>query len=255
MKNKGFTLIELLTVTVIIVILSGIIIVGMNSWKKQGNEGALVAFEQSLKVKLGESLLSNYNFNEGEGVYSYDSGRFGNTATIENAVMWTDEECASNKCLSFDGVSNFINSTDLNERRFKTFCIWLKTEQENISIITKRNLGTVNNGDFDFYLINKKPAIKLYSDASSYDTLIASALNPKEVEVNDNEWHYVCGTNKENKLRIYIDGEMRGEVSSIASSFGGNNHEINIGRGYNSGWQYGNLLVDNFSIFTNSINF
>ena len=261
--KKGFTLIELLTVITVIIIVSGIMVFQLTDWRDYAVDQSIIAFEEELKSKMSLSVLSEWKMDEAESsVYLFDSGRQGNTASINNAAWAGQSNCIENDCLSFvTASSSYVDATDVQERTFKTFCAWVRTTSENVTnFITKTDNGTQTAGDFNFYLSAKKPGISAYyyDGAVKSINILAYSSTPAEVEINDDGWHYVCGSIDSGEVSIYLDGEFRGSnacSACTAENFGGNDHHIYFGRGYSSGWVYNTFYLDDVVLYEDSLDF
>lgn len=254
-KEKAFTLIEILATITIIVLLSGIIVYGINSYKEDAQLKGVIAFSQEIYAKLGEGLVARWDFNENASDTSiYDSGRFGHTIT-PTSITKQESGCIENSCLEFlDASNSFITGSNLNNKEFNSFCLWLKTEETDIDyIMTKRNGLTEQDGDFDLYLSSKKPGIRIYSGDGSSVSLLASATTLSDVEIDDGDWHLICASIKEGPIiSIYVDGKQSGWSNCIANSFGGGSHPIYFG-GYDSSSANADIWIDSVMLFEGSI--
>jgi prepilin-type N-terminal cleavage/methylation domain-containing protein len=247
-KNRAFTLIEILATISIIVLLSSIVVIGINDYKEDAQLKEVIAFSQELDSRLGDSLVAYWNFDEDSSDASvYDHGRFGYTLTPTNTTRQATG-CLSGSCLQFIDASNsYIAGSSLGNKTFKSFCLWIKTTDTAADyILTKRSSATEQDGGLDLYLSSGYPGIRAYSA----DGVSVAALS--NVAINDNDWHLVCASISDTPtLNIYVDGQRTGSISSVADNFGGT-HNIYFG-GYDATTANADFWIDNLMIFEDSI--
>ncbi|OJI06564.1 hypothetical protein BK004_02895 [bacterium CG10_46_32] len=155
----------------------------------------------------------------------------GNNGTITGATYTTDRNEQSNKAMSFNGSSSYINYGDtIFDTNNTTFSIsaWIKTADTQGGIVSK---GDGGSGDMEFYF-------SVGRDGSSNGLLAfvtGNALgncgcdNLVGGAVNDNVWHHVVATKNGASKTIYIDG-VYSNSSSAASSLLANNINLYVGR-------------------------
>ena len=115
--KQAFTLIELLVVIAIIGILSGLIVVAMGGMTQKASIAKSQIFSNSLKNSLMLNLVSEWKFDESttaiNGTTIQDSWSSGYNGTLSSigdpAVNKVSTDCVSGKCLSFDGVDDYVD--------------------------------------------------------------------------------------------------------------------------------------------------
>jgi hypothetical protein len=62
-------------------------------------------------TRTEEGLVGYWHFDEGTSTIAYDVSGYGNNGTLANGPTWQpDASCKSGKCLSFDGLNDYINA-------------------------------------------------------------------------------------------------------------------------------------------------
>jgi type II secretory pathway pseudopilin PulG len=201
-KNKlnklklAFTLIELLVIIAIIGVLSGLIIVSMNTTKDSATLAKSKIFADSLANALIVNTISQWEFDDivgtvnsplANGTAVPDSWGGNNGETENSPILKSGNDCVTGKCLNFTGL-NYVdcgNNPDYNLANTNhTISLWFKTV-DNIGFLISRYNGALPP-------IGSGYAIYLYSDKIAFDagSNVGGPWNLSDDIVNDNKWHF-----------------------------------------------------------------
>ena len=128
-----------------------------------------------------------------------------------------------NYSLSFDGVDDYVDV--VNDDNFKietqlTLSAWFKTSQ----LINQRIVSNTSCGNKFFLMVDQGGGVddqchlKFNINCSSYPMCYDSTLGGEvcsNIELNDNDWHYLVGTWDGNVMRMYLDGVLLDEISGV----------------------------------------
>jgi len=133
-----------------------------------------------------------------------------------------EDEC--NFALSFDGVDDYISINDSYELNpnFYTIAAWIKHDSPstNYSGIVAKQPG----GDSG-YLLQLTSGYAIQTVVSSGNTYIYVNSG---LQLNANEYYYVVSTFNGYALKLYINGNLHGEINYIGSNIP-NNVDLTIG--------------------------
>lgn len=151
--KTAFTLIELLVVIAIVGILSGLIIVGMNSSVQSATIAKAQVFSASLRDSLLMNLVSEWKFDGPTAAESLatnsdvlDTWSGNNNCSVvagHQPTVKSGSNCVYGNCLSFDGSTSYVNcgsGSSLNMTNAMTLEAWVKPTtltQTNPEIICK----------------------------------------------------------------------------------------------------------------------
>ena len=194
---------------------------------------------------LDTGLVAFYPFN---GNANDESGN-GNNGTAHGAILTTDRFGNENSAYNFDGIDDFIETSDLDPWYDFTVTGWFKTNENNkyMRIIDKDGgyyidhwSVTVNTNGMVFtgYKQGSNASTDLWSD---------------EI-LNDNQWHFFVSKQVNNEYFFYIDGKL--DTSAFVPSFTFNN-DVKIYVGYSASNQavvnYYKGAIDDIRIFHRSL--
>jgi prepilin-type N-terminal cleavage/methylation domain-containing protein len=239
-RQNSFTLIELLVVIAIVGILAGVISVYMSGATDSANLAKAKVFANSMRDSMGQSIISEWNFDElttaTNGASIRDSWG-GNTATLasndSNDKLKTESECVYGKCLIFDGSGDNINCgtyTSLSPAdKNLTFSLWVNPTEikSNIwyNLISKgwssngAYLVTTYNNDTRFYMKN--------SDGTSYTVSYANSFYA-------GKWHYIVASYDDSTkvLRVYVNGKKAASNTTASGTLMSFSSNIVLGNNF-----------------------
>jgi hypothetical protein len=193
--------------------------------------------------------ISHWTFDEGTGTTAHDLGEGLNHGTITGATWKNESECKSGKCLSFDGVNDFVEKDIRLVSGYPfTMSAWFRssdsTTDENhmIFTMTDKDVADIQYG-IGVDDSEHKARIMARNSSSTYEGL-------SEVTVNDDQWHHLIGVfNSDTDRKLYLDGNL--EATLIDSvSLNPSVDRFSIGRwGDSTADSYFEGLVDDVKIF------
>lgn len=220
--NPAFTLIELLVVIAIIGILSGLIVISLGGITDKANIAKAQVFSNSLRSSLMQSLVLEWKF-DGNGVadgspataeYVQDAWSKTPGTIVGSPLVKTGSNCIKGSCLSFDGLSDYINvgTVTLDLRNGYTIEAW--ANYRTISgygrgIITRRDsddLGWVifsyrNSTSTNDYILN-------YVEYTNSSNLTASTTPGAYLQTN--QWYHLTLTVAADGIsKYYVNGILK----------------------------------------------
>ena len=185
-----------------------------------------LGIKSSTRPNLSSKLVAYYKFNEGSGTTIYNgsigSSLNGTLGTGSSAPAWTNNG-KFNKALIFNGTTskidlpNDIVSVSNIRTNGITYSAWIKTS--NNSQIQRIVGQQISNGYSDYSSgglgINSSGKAQMisYDDSGSYKYMESTTT------LQNNIWYHIVGTynSSDQKMRIYINGELEGNPISIVT--------------------------------------
>ena len=215
-KNKSFTLIELLVVIVIIGILAGVIMISTSSSIDKANVARLKVFSDSLRNSLINNLVSEWKF---EGITAAEQtvtssdlqdkwGGNNSNIIIHGAPKVKDkEDCASQKCLSFSGTSDYVTcgngGANLNVHSGDSMTVeaWV-----NLNVLGRLQTITSKWTPWIFFITSDNRQC-FYIKSNGADVSIAA-----NTTLSAKKWHHVVVVYTKSNLTatFYLDGKLDG---------------------------------------------
>ncbi len=207
-------------------------------------------FHQSHQLKSGSvavclqvdpaSIVGMWLLDEGSGDVAKDTSGNGNDGNIDNAE-WTDDG-RFGKALEFDGGAHVAipaNATTDDIMDGFTYLLWVKPlgppPNPNTRVMER-----------DWH----NPTIQISSAGDFYvSTVVAGGLDNNRITGGAwemGEWSFVAFTYDGDKLALYVDGELIGEVA-VGKPDATNNADggaIWLGSWKDPGWSYTGLIDD-----------
>ncbi len=172
-----------------------------------------------------KDYATEFTINSREGIVKDYSGN-GNYATLESnsTPKWVDEAKVGNGAYEFDGITTYIDIPDdivpVSEIRKKgiTYVAWIKPyaigEQRIVGQQISTGYSDYSSGGLGITTIGK-PQMIAYSDANpaAYINVVGTTV------LEEDNWYYLVGTfdSSDNKLRIYVNGELEGTPGSVGT--------------------------------------
>ncbi len=156
--------------------------------------------------------VAHWKFDEGYGTTVNSSTPTNYPGTLTNGPAWqTEDMCPSGKCLSFDGVDDWVNIGPINIQTTQTITMsaWINVkEHKSWNSVIRSNWG----GDGGWSLIVNaygRLTAGVWSDGIGYAALSS------DYSVKTNTWHYVAGVYDGQSLSAYLDGKLVDNISLI----------------------------------------
>lgn len=157
-------------------------------------------------------LVGHWTFDEGAGLVAADSSGNGRTGTLlaasgGSAPTWTNDGISGN-ALSFDGtgyvdLTNTASAFNFGVSGF-TVAAWARYSTlipADSSIASKHDAGNGNG-----FLLTARTAGTAWFYSNGNDTTgVLSTMT-----YDDNQWHFLVGTNDGTTGRLYVDGQYIG---------------------------------------------
>lgn len=222
-KEKSFTLIELLVAISIIALLTGIILVNLQSSREKARIAKGLHLSGQIQHALGAYAVGEWNFNTIEaGNKVRDISGNGNDGTVNGATLTSSLPGLVN-ALSFDGDDfvDCVNNASLNITGAITIEAWIKK-----SIVDYRGDITAKlTGGYNFLIHNASAQYRLYLQARDSGGInwIAAYSNPNAI--TDTNWHHVVVSYQRPTAKFYVDGKDWGsyirdsDVQSTSGNF------------------------------------
>lgn len=217
--------------------------------------GMTICLVSALPAPAGiqlEHLVGAWLFDDGKGDVVTDASGNGHDGEIIGP-SWVDEG-PFNSALEFHGAEDVVNvehSDDLSLQMF-TLMAWVKTSGSGQAIIHKQPSSDMRN-----YILN------IYSTTflrASFSSAGVRSDCDGTTAVNDDQWHHVAATYDQETLKVYVDGELDGEISSPNKVLENNQEPLRIGHaGGTGGYRYVGLMdevaIYNIALSENEIRF
>jgi prepilin-type N-terminal cleavage/methylation domain-containing protein len=267
--KQAFTLIELLVVIAIIGILSGLIVVSMGGVTQKANIAKAQVFSNSLRNSLMTSVVGEWKFDELttaiNGTVIQDSWGNVNPGTLNTgadpAVNKLSTDCVSGKCLTFDGIDDYVNcgtNSSLNFGNGTTDSPFTLSGWFKLSDMTTRGLMGKYAGGYQYLLwISGGDMLSFNLYDSSTSGFIGRYYYPS-ITSYENQWIYLVATYDgsaiSSGIKIYLNGARGDNTNSISGTYTamevtGTNFRI----GTYGGGTYLSGLADDVRIYNSAI--
>ncbi|WP_372846073.1 LamG domain-containing protein [Pontiella sp.] len=194
-----------------------------------------------------EGLVAYYPF-DGDAADATGNGHDG---TVSGATLTSDREGVFDSAYEFDGVDDYIemdNSLGTEATPF-TVAAWMcSTNTGYQMVVSKKPSGEWNNGQWQ--LVASSYTGFWYAD--QYGNSNVTKVDA-DVDLHDGKWHHLCGMIDADGARLYIDGELAAEDTSV-NLVSHDDAAIHVGdRAYSSGRQYFDGKVDDVRIYNRAL--
>jgi hypothetical protein len=178
-----------------------------------------------------------WSFDEGYGITAYDGSGKGNDGTITGATWASEDQCVVGKCLSFDGVDDYVqtqsnNSLNFGGDDFSAFT-WVKFNKDASNQYFLNGMGGVG-GRWHVYISSSNKMNVFLEDIEGNYSSIGS------LDYDINKWYYFGFVRDETigKVLVYRDGKLLASVNDSTGTMG--TDTIGIGT-YGTHWFKGYL--------------
>jgi len=200
----------------------------------------------TVAADIDPALMGWWEFEEGAGIVTYDSSGNGNTGTLRGEPSWVSGK-AGDYALDFDGLAGdgFIDSVHLSpitalEGSIVTVAGWIYANDfETYNTVLAQYNGSYDG--YSLYTFNNQPSF--YIGGGSY----LEAVSPESI--NTGHWYHLAGTNDGISLKIYVDGLLKAEVSSVGCS--GVTYDAYIG--CDSSYAFFNGIIDDVRVYNRAL--
>ena len=178
--------------------------------------------------EVGGGPIAYWKFDEGGGTTIYDSTTNQNNGVLSGGTLptWTSEDqCISEKCLSFPGANSNIAIIDNNLLKPSQITIsgWVKINQSKNQYIINKGDGSGTGAGYNVYIYsNNRLAFWFYNGAGN---LILIDTGANSIQLNN--WYFFEATYDGINSKIYLNGVLK-NTSSNTSGFTEKNTSLNI---------------------------
>ncbi|MEK7626867.1 MAG: LamG-like jellyroll fold domain-containing protein [Patescibacteria group bacterium] len=156
--------------------------------------------------RFDTGLVGYWHFDEGTATTTYDASGYGNIGTLTNGPTWqTGTSCKAGGCLSFDGISNYVNSGNNVSDSIEgggTISMWIYPNV--LGGLISRSVGSNWLDEriaLNFYNTSGKIDLTL-SNGSGYWRHIGNSV------ISTGVWIYVVVTWDGSNVKHYLNGVL-----------------------------------------------
>ena len=202
-KQKAFTVIELLVVIAIIGLLSSIVLVSIKGARKKARIASLLQFSASIKNAIGDRIVGEWRFEEGDGNSVADtSGNDNNGTWNEVGDHWEPNDISQlGTAGKFDGddyvkISSSSSLDTLNGSEGITLEVWVYSSSlDSVKRIAYRY------PNFSLSTFGKKARFIIYSSSPSVRVILTNS------DLEENSWVHIVATYNGTESEIFINGK------------------------------------------------
>ena len=132
-----------------------------------------------------------------------DSSGNTNNGTVNGATLTTDRFGNTNSAYSFDGISNYISTADIDLQNTATISIWVYPIG-TIGALVDKDMDANSNSGYVFLYNNSNP-YGLYAHVG-WSGNANNNIFPSNNNLLLNQWHHCVLTLNNGTAKIYVDG-------------------------------------------------
>lgn len=162
--------------------------------------------------------------------------------TLTTSGTPTIEDGKIGQCYTFNENSYLLSTESFLEGATKySLCCWFKSDYEGTAWKRIMALGNHTRAHLDISPTTQKVRFFISKDGTSS---VYSSVNSTTL-CHDGQWHHVCGTFDNGKIKLYIDGVLEGSATGDATTYtatGG--QQLAIGAVTNGGGMFKGSIND-----------
>ena len=136
--------------------------------------------------------------------------------TLTTSGTPTIEDGKIGQCYTFNENSYLLSTESFLEGTTKySLCCWFKSDYEGTSWKRIIALGNHTRAHLDISPTTQKVRFFISKDGTSS---VYSSVNSTTL-CHDGQWHHVCGTFDNGKIKLYIDGVLEGNATGDATTY------------------------------------
>jgi trimeric autotransporter adhesin len=198
-------------------------------------------FALSIWTQAFPSLIASYAFSGN----TLDNSGNGKNGTLIGANYAADRFGNENSALSFDGINDYVNLPNLSLSGPVSVSGWFSFSGD----IWPHHMALLGQGS-DYY---ERWTLGFWYDRRGSDN------NPYkiETEISGDNWHHLAAVVSDDanipyKVKIFLDGEYLGNISSRGFKDIGNDYQI--GSFYTEwGWEYSKGMIDDVNVYNHAL--
>jgi hypothetical protein len=197
-----------------------------------------------------EDLAAYYPIVTGSGSIIIEESGNGQNGTIYGS-NWTSH--ASNYALDHDGIDDYEtalngpNPVNIDSEFYVQ--AWIKAEVSELTYQAIVDKHYYHGGDkargFTFYLSLGKLRLSIYTYNNGNGNVFGTS------DLRDNAWHKVAGSWDGEKMKVFVDGSLEGEVTWSYAPYSNVNEQVTIGKRLleHGGKMYFQGMIDDVRIY------
>jgi len=205
---------------------------------------SLLATSSYAKLDL-KTCIGMWLFDEGEGDITADSSGSKNDATLMNGPKWVDGKFG--KGVSFDGVDDFVGlASQPDITKGFTFSAWVKRNAETPSCQEIFN-------NHRFFLRTQPEGEAATNPFETFVNLADGTVEPRAssgVASTVKQWFFIAVTWDKTTLKIYVDGEFKGQSTRTGTLATPVNAQIGRGEQKDLNANPFNGIIDDVAFFS-----
>ena len=231
-RQKGFTLLELLIVITIIGILASITIVSYPGIVEKAKLAKAIKFSDNVRGSLQPDMVAWWKFDETSGNIAKDTWWNQLDGTVVGAT-WV--EGIKGNALSFDGVNDYVQTSNLSLGSSMTISFWIKSSNYGNKIPISIDGSNYGFGPCIYFACN---TINWNIGDGCTGAFSGVSVYP------DENWHHfvIVVSNLTNNSKLHIDGKFIG--TSLYRNPTVSNGVFRAGSSHSSSYYFPGLIDD-----------